>query len=314
MSFRPKILLSLLTDQEDYQRLQAEAAQAAATREGVELEILYAEKNAVTQIQQIFRAVSRPAETRPAVMIVQSVAVTGMEGAARAAVQAGIGWVLLSEKTPYLEALRREFPGPLVGCVFVDNEDVGRMQGRLAKAILPDGGAIVCVEGPPMSGASQKRRKGLEQELSGSKLKVTRWIPGDWTVQSAERAVGAWVRNAPDSARPRLILAQNDDMAAGTAGAIQRSRPAWADIPIAGVDGVPGHGQKMVREKVLAATIVIPPRAGLAVEAAAKHLRKTPVPFASLVSPLPFPSTRELAALGARLAEQAGKVAAPAPT
>jgi ABC-type sugar transport system substrate-binding protein len=310
MSFRPKVLLSLLTDQEEYQRMQAEAAHSAATREGVDLEILYAQKNPVLQIQQIFRAVSRPEGTRPAVIVVHSVAVTGVEGAARAAVQAGIGWVLLSEKTPYLEALRREFPGPLVGCVYVDNEEVGRIQGRVAKALLPGGGPVVCVEGPPMSGASQHRRKGLERELAGTPVKIVRWIPGDWTLASAERAVGSWIRHATDAARPSLIICQNDEMGAGTAAAIQRNRPDWTDIPITGCDGVPDRGQKMVREGLLAATIAVPPRAGIAVEAAAKHLRRQAVPFASLVMPHPMPSTRELAALGSRLAERAAKAPA----
>ena len=311
MSFRPKVLLSLLTDQEEYQRMQAKSAQSAANREGVELEILYAEKNPVVQIQQIHRAVARPSESRPVAIVVHSVGVTGVESAARAAVQAKIGWMLLSEKVPYLEALRREFPGPLVGCVYVDNEEVGKIQGRVAKALLPAGGPIVCVEGPPLSGASQNRRKGLERELTGTQLKVSRWIPGDWTAASAERAVGSWVRNAPDSARPSLIICHNDEMGAGTAHAIHRNRPAWSDVPIAGCDGVPERGQKMVRENLLAATIVIPPRADIAIEAVTKHLRRQPVPFATLVTPQLVPSTRELAALGTRLAERVSKTATP---
>jgi ABC-type sugar transport system substrate-binding protein len=312
MSFKSKVLLSLLSYDEDYQRLQAEAAQSAATREGVELEIQYAEKNPVLQIQQIFRAVSRPEGTRPAVIVVHAVAMTGVEGAARAAVQAGIGWMLLNEKTTQLETLRRELPGPLVGCVYVDNEEVGRFQGRIAKALLPSGGPIVCIEGPSMSGAAQSRRKGLERELGASQLKITRWIPGDWTRMGAERAVGAWVRHAAETVKPSLIIAQNDEMGAGTAAALQRHRAGWADLPIIGCDGVPSSGQKMVAEKVLAATIVIPPRAGIAVELAAKHLRKNPVPFSTLVTPHVLPSIRELAAVASRAAEKRTPVDAPA--
>lgn len=303
MSPKHRVLLSLLTEQEESQRMQAEAARVAAAREGVELEVLFADNNPVQQIQQLFRAVSRPAETRPAAMVVQSVAVTGVEGAARAAAQAGIGWVLLSERVPYLEVLRREFPQRYVGCVYVDNEEVGRMQGRIVRALLPAGGSVVSVEGPPMSGAAQGRRKGLERELAGSRLKVMRWIPAEWTAASAERAVGAWLRNAPEGAKPSVIAAQNDDMAAGAAGAIRRGRPAWADVPITGCDGLPDSGQKLVRERVLAATVVIPPRAGIAVEAVAKHLRRQPVPFAGLVTPSVYPGTQEIAALGVRLLE-----------
>lgn len=310
MSFRPRVFLSLLTYDDDYQRLQAEAAQSVAARESVELEIQYTEKNAVLQIQQIFRAVHRPEESRPAVIIAHSVAVTGVEGAARAAVQAGIGWVLLNEKTAYLEVLRREYPGPLIGCVYIENEEIGRIQGRIAKALLPSGGPIMCIEGPGVSRAAQGRRKGLERELVASQLRIARWISGDWSRMSAERAVGTWIRHAPETAKPSLIVAQNDEMGAGAALAIQRHRPGWADVPITGCDGTPEGGQRMLQEKVLVATVVIPPRAGLAVEAAAKHLRKMPVPFSNLVTPRAMPSMRELSAIGERLAERRSDTAA----
>jgi ABC-type sugar transport system substrate-binding protein len=316
MSFKPRILVSLLSHDEEYQRLQAESAQAAATRLGIELEVTYAERNPVLQIQQIFRAVGRPPETRPEVVIVHSVSAVGVENAARAAVQAGIGWMLLNEKTPYLEKLRRELPGPLVGCVYVDNEEVGRIQGRIAKALVPGGGRIVCVEGPSMSGTSQSRRKGLEAELSGSRVPISRWIPGDFTELGAERAVRTWARNATEDVRPAAIVCQNDEMGAGAAAALQRHRPGWADIPITGCDGVPTCGQKLVAEKVLAATIVIPPRAGLAVEIAAKHLRHEPVPFASIVTPHALPTIREVASAAAQRVERSepARTAAPVET
>jgi len=57
-----RVLVSLLTDQEEFQRLQAEDAKATAALHGLDVEVLFAENNGVVQIQQLFRAVHAPAE------------------------------------------------------------------------------------------------------------------------------------------------------------------------------------------------------------------------------------------------------------
>jgi ABC-type sugar transport system substrate-binding protein len=301
MSLKPKVLLSLLTDQEEFQRMQADAARSAAMREAIDLEIAFADNSPVVQIQQIYRAVNGPEESRPRAIVIQAVAMTGVEGAARTAVEAGIGWVLLSEGAPYLEALRRDHPLRLVACIAVDNEEVGRLQGRILRALLPSGGRVLCVDGPSMSGATQNRRKGLEAELTPlTQVRIAKTLTADWTVAGAERVLSSWLRHAPEGAKPAAFVAQNDDMAEGVTAAVAKVRPAWADVPVTGCDGLPERGLGLVRERKLAATIIIPPRAGIAVEAVAKHLRGQPVPFAGAVTPHPFPP---LKALGRRMGE-----------
>jgi ABC-type sugar transport system substrate-binding protein len=129
------------------------------------------------------------------------------------------------------------------------------------------------------------RREGLERALSvGTHVKLARTLTADWTGATAERLTAAWLRHATDTARPDLFVAQNDEMAQGVLHALAKERPAWASIPVTGCDGLRESGLALVRARTLAATVVIPPRGGLAVDAIARHLRGEAVPFATAVT------------------------------
>ena len=52
-----RIVVSLTSADQEYQALQGEDAREAGRRLGVEVEVLFAEDNAVLQIQQLFRFV-----------------------------------------------------------------------------------------------------------------------------------------------------------------------------------------------------------------------------------------------------------------
>ena len=84
------ILVSLITEENDFQMEQAAAAQATALRLGVQLQIVYAANDAVNQSQQLFSAIQSSGQ-RPDGILVEPVG-TGMAQAAGAAVTAGIGW------------------------------------------------------------------------------------------------------------------------------------------------------------------------------------------------------------------------------
>jgi ribose transport system substrate-binding protein len=300
MSTKPRVLLSLLTEHEEYQKMQAESARAAATRAGIELEVVYSGNDPAVQLKQVLQRVGEAEGSRPKAIIVEAAATTGFESAARAAVQAGIGWILVSDRVDYLDVLRREFPNRLVSCVYVVNEDVGQMQGRIFRALLPAGGAVLCVEGPSLNSAAVNRRRGLEQALQGSPIRIIASVSADWTAGDAERVFSSWLRQASGGgARPNLIGVQNDEMATGVRKAIAALRPEWADIPLTGCDGLPERGQKLVKEGVLAATIVVPPRGGIAVETVAKFLRRQPVPPFGAVAPYVYPKLETLAAAAA---------------
>jgi ABC-type sugar transport system substrate-binding protein len=148
MTIKHRIVLSLLTENEAFQREQAISAQDAARREGFDLELVWADNNPLNQIQQLYRAVNAPDAARPTAIIAQAVATEGVEGAARIAVEKGIGWVLLSDPAPSFEALHAQHPSRLLACIYVDNEALGRLQGEIVKRLLPEGGTSSASKGP----------------------------------------------------------------------------------------------------------------------------------------------------------------------
>jgi ABC-type sugar transport system substrate-binding protein len=126
-SGRPKIVLGLLDEGQEFQRLQAEDAQSAAEEGGLDVEVLYAENNAVVQIQQLYQVVHAPADRRPSVVIVHTVAGEGLERLARTAVRAGIGWIVLNRRVAYLDELRHQQPKLPIGMIGSDNREIGRI-------------------------------------------------------------------------------------------------------------------------------------------------------------------------------------------
>src|SRR5512141_1294884 len=104
------VVVALLSDQQEFQVMQAGDARAAAALAGLGVEVLFADNNAVQQIQQLYKHVHAPEPERPAAIVVETVTGEGVERVARNAVKAGIGWVLINRAGTYLEALRQERP------------------------------------------------------------------------------------------------------------------------------------------------------------------------------------------------------------
>src|SRR5262245_58319472 len=121
----PRLLVALLVDHE-FQRLQADDAVAAAARHGFELEVVFADHSPILQIQQLYKEIHRPAAERVKAIIVETVVGEGLERVARAAAQAGIGWILINRRVGYLEELRRAHPGLPIATVGTDQIEIGR--------------------------------------------------------------------------------------------------------------------------------------------------------------------------------------------
>ncbi len=68
-----RFLVSLTTNDNDYQIEQAQSAEQAAKRLGVEAQIIYADNDAITQSTQILKAIQAPAETRPDAIVFEPV-------------------------------------------------------------------------------------------------------------------------------------------------------------------------------------------------------------------------------------------------
>jgi ribose transport system substrate-binding protein len=294
MAGRKLVVVSLLTARQDFQRQQEEDARAAAARAGLELEVLFAENDPGVQLRQLEPYLTVPESARPAAFVVETVAAVGFEQMARSALEAGIGWVVVSSRAPYLEALRRDHPQGLACAATTDDREIGRIQARHFLALLPDGGKVLYVEGPSMSAASIFRRRMAEQELRGSAVTIARSVSADWTAAGAEWAVSSFlaVDEGPEVDFD-LLGAQNDEMAMGARAALLARRPRWSG-PVTGCDGLVNGGQRYVREGLLAATVVKPTTAGAGVELVAQALRGEPVPPSLVLPPRSFPALEEL--------------------
>jgi ribose transport system substrate-binding protein len=143
--------------------------------------------------------------------------------------------------------------------------------------LLPKGGAVLHIEGPGDNNAAVRRSEGM-LACKPSNVEV-RHLRGRWTEVSAYNAVNSWLKlSIAKEIRIGVVSAQNDAMALGARKAFQElpngpERDRWLQVPFIGCDGLPGGGQKAVREHLLAATVVIPPNAGNAVEAMATAIR-----------------------------------------
>jgi ribose transport system substrate-binding protein len=289
-------LLSLTNDNNDYQQEQASAAEQAARRLGVELKIVHANNDAVTQSQQLLHFIQGEAGVRPDAIVFEPAGGTAFPQVARAAVAADIGWVVLNHYPEYLTQLRHRSHAP-VFAISSDHEEVGKIQGKQFARLLPRGGTVLYIEGPANSAAARQRTTGMNQSKPGNiHLKTLR---GNWTEESAYRAVASWLRlSTSQRSAIDVVAAQDDSMAAGARKAFAETAESekWLKLPFLGCDGLPKTGQAWVRNGLLTGTIYIPPNADLALEMLAEAIRTGSQPVENrLISPESVPSLEELA-------------------
>jgi ribose transport system substrate-binding protein len=291
------VVLALITDDNDYQREQSAAAQRVAQKLGVNLQIIQADNDAISQSQQLLNIVQTPS-ARPGAIICEPVG-TGMPQVARAAAAAGIAWVILNRDVDYLTELQTKFKVPVFG-ISSDHEEVGRIQGRQFAALLPHGGHMLYIEGPTASDAAKLRTVGMRSKKPAN-IEV-RTIKGRWTENSGYEALQAWLRlSTSRNENIGIIGSQNDEMALGARRALQEhaqelDAAKWMRIPFTGCDGLPKTGQDWVRDGRLAATVIIPPNADIALEMVAKALQTgVNPPQRTLTKPVPYPAIEDLA-------------------
>lgn len=306
-----RIVVSLPEGDNEYQRLQAADAQATAARLGLAIELLNADNNAVLQIQQLFKVIH--AADRPRAVVVEPVAIEGMERVARKAASLGIATAILNCTVGYLERLRAEFPAIPSFAVGSDQTEIGRLQGRQIQALLPRGGSILYIQGPPNTPVATERLAGTQRSLEGFEIRMV-VIDAGWSEESAEKAVRSWLRlKTSEGVRIDLVAGQDDSIARGARRAFESSADTAglsSDVPFLGIDGVPSVGQKLVANGQLAATIVMPSNTGPALEALARWLRSGTLPPVSV--PVPVTSFPSEAELRARAASRGGSRPGPA--
>lgn len=225
---RLKFVLSLITSDNDYQREQASTAEATARRLGVDVQVMYADSDAITQSQQLLKIIQDP------------------------------------------------------------SSDVD--------------GSVLYIQGPSGSAVSQQRTSGMLDtkpiNISLKTLKST-----TWTEESGHRAVSAWLRlSTSHTERVDAVVAHNDFIALGARKAFEQNtvgkeQARWLSLPFLGVDGLPKTGQAWVRERVLTATIVVPPNTVPALEMLVEAIRTRSQPSEyTLIAPKSFPDLESLVA------------------
>jgi ribose transport system substrate-binding protein len=274
-----RFLLSLTNDDNDYQIEQTSAAQQAANKLGVDLDIVYASNDGIVQGQQLLSGIQSTNAPRPDAIIFEPAGSTAHPQIARAAAAAGIGVVLLNRDADYIAELRRVFHVPTFA-ITSDHEEIGRIQGRQLSAVLPAGGNVLCIQGPAESLAAKQRYTGLlETKSNSAQLRV---MKAQWTEASSYKAVSSFLRlSTSRQARIEAVCAQDDSMAMGARKAFEECRELSEQLqkmPFLGCDGLPKTGQEWVRRKLLAATIFIPPNADLAIEMMVKSIASGALP------------------------------------
>jgi ribose transport system substrate-binding protein len=305
-----KFLISLTTDDNDYQQELANAAEQAARRFGVDIQIIYAQNDSIVQSQQLLNVI-QSSGPRPDAIVFEPVGGTGLPQVARAAGAAGIGWVIMNRDVDYVAELRKTYKVPFFG-ISADHEEVGRIQGQQLAALLPEGGSVLQIQGPTESLAAKQRSAGM-YETKPANIQV-KTMKAHWTEESSYKVVSSWLRlSTSQEARMDAIAAQDDSMAIGARKAFDEhttgaSREHWLSLPFLGCDGVPKTGQAWVQSGLLAATVVIPALTGKAIEMLVNALRGGLIPpERSLEPPTSFPSIEQLAARSKAKSRAAGK-------
>ena len=279
----------------DYQYLQREDCLSAARRCGLSMREVIGHNDAAQQKRQLEDCLREPEAVRPSVFLVNPVDEGALREVAFAAAKAGIGWVSLNRSVEYLNELRLDYPEQIFLSVCPEQHQIGRIQGRLLRVFLPEGGVVLYVEGPSGTSSARQRLEATERELAGTNVRLVVEC-ADWTVEGGALAARRWLARSASLSTPLAVCAQNDGMAVGARSVFAEARSRKASpVLVIGCDGTPSYGQTLVAEGLLNATVVVPPTAGRAVLEVAAHGERPRVSPASVtVSVEPLPTLRVL--------------------
>src|SRR5215469_6375311 len=140
------------------------------------------EHDSILQSREVLDLIQTPAVECPDAILFEPVG-TALAQPARAAAAAGVGWVVLNrEKVEYFADLRQKFRSPMFS-VTTSHREVGQIQGQQIARLLPNGGAVLYIEGPSDNNASVRRTEGMQ--LAKPHNFEVRILRGRWTGESA---------------------------------------------------------------------------------------------------------------------------------
>jgi ABC-type sugar transport system substrate-binding protein len=252
-----RIVVSLPNDNA-YQHQQEIAAKSAAASLGVDLRVIHAHDDSITQSQQLLEIIQSNSAEMPNAFLVEPVTATGLRRVAEVAVAKGIGWVISNSEVDYVKQLRKS-PQVPVFTVTQGQQEIGRLQGKQIAAFLPQGGSVLCIQGPSMSSVAVQRFEGMES-AKPKNVQVTT-LRSKWSEEAAYQSALAWLKLATSRAEKfDLVAGQTHELALGAKKALQNAenpeqQKKWITTPFLGI-GVASQVRPLVDGRTLAAAVV----------------------------------------------------------
>ena len=252
-----RIVVALPNDNA-YQHEQGVVARSTGKQLGLDLQVIHAHDESITQSQQLLEIIQSRPEDRPSAFLVEPVTATGLRRVAETAVAAGIAWVVSNSDVDYVKLLRKSTRVP-VFTVTQGQSEIGQLQGKQLAALLPQGGSVLCIEGPSMSSVAVQRHEGMESAKPPNVQLTT--LRSKWSEESAYQSAGAWLRLATSRAEKfDLVAGQTHELALGARKAFQsienpEQKKRWLEMPFIGI-GISSQVKPLVDSHVLTAAVV----------------------------------------------------------
>jgi ABC-type sugar transport system substrate-binding protein len=268
-------LAAFLTEESNpYQRLLKRDAEEAAQRHGFSLQVTFCSLGVARQVQQLRDAIAGEAELPRAILVMPAQEGTLLEQA-RDAARAKIAWVVLNRRAAFLQRVPDEFPEVPIFAVTPDDVEIGKIQSRQLRALLPSGSRALLVRGGSGTSTTVERELGLRSGLPGSGIELE-VVYGSWTQSGARTMLGSHLarRRRPADA----LVCQSDAIALGALEALETAstrlgRPDLRGTRILGCDGLPEEGRRHVDDGRFAATVIVPSTTGPAISTLSDVLR-----------------------------------------
>jgi ABC-type sugar transport system substrate-binding protein len=295
---RLRIVVSLPNDNA-YQHEQGVVAKATADSLGLDLRVMHAQDDSITQSQQLLEIIQSNSLAQPDALLVEPVTRTGLPRVAEAAVAKGIAWVVSNSDVDYLKSLRKN-PQVPVFTVTQGQREIGRIQGKQFAALLPQGGSVLCIEGPSASSVAIQRHEGVE-DAKPRNVQITT-LRSKWSEEGACQSVTAWLRLATSLAEKfDLVAGQTHELILGARKASQdidnkEQKKKWLEVPCIGI-GISNHVKPLVDGRVLTAAVITSVTMELALRMLVRAFQtQVQPPERSIVEASSFPDLEKLAA------------------
>jgi ABC-type sugar transport system substrate-binding protein len=276
-----------------YQLLQEEVAVAEAAKAAVTVEIVFAPG---FDHLRVIRKRLLDAGAPPLDAVIVEPGSVSSTGLILRELKERTGLVLLNAWSPEVEEYARGWGSGLpFGTVSTDHSRIGEIQGRQVAALLPAGGHVLCVTGPPRSSAAVERLQGMKSELRPD-ITLAETEAGQWTESAGIVAFESWYSlHKARSLTIDTIAAQSDDLAMGArsaCGAVVSAahRDVLLKARFLGVDACPLFGRKLVDSGELTASVTTPATTGEAIRGLQRFWKSgQPMPLRAVTEPKPYP-------------------------